>query len=102
MLKVIFMYGYGNSGNLVGIIIGVIIGLIIVFIICRELICWYYKINRIVALMEEQNNLLKQQMGLTSNSTIDDWVCIKCGNTNRKTALFCNSCGEKNNPSKLN
>jgi len=27
-----------------------------------------------------------------------DWVCKKCNNTNRKTALFCNSCGEKNNP----
>jgi hypothetical protein len=28
------------------------------------------------------------------NSSID-WVCKKCGKTNRNTALFCNGCGEK-------
>jgi len=33
----------------------------------------------------EQNNI----------STVDDWVCKKCNQTNRRTALFCNSCGEK-------
>jgi TctA family transporter len=51
------MYGYENVW---GIIIGVIIGIIVLFLICRELICWYWKINRIVALMEEQNALLKE------------------------------------------
>ena len=87
---------YGNSGNIWGIIIGIIIGLIVLFLICRELICWYYKINKIVELMEEQNSLLKQQMGLSfNNSSVDEWVCKKCNSTNRKTALFCNSCGEK-------
>jgi hypothetical protein len=25
----------------------------------------------------------------------DTWVCKKCGFNNRKTALFCNDCGEK-------
>ena len=94
------MYGYGNSGSSVGIIIGIVFGVIVVFLICRELICWYYKINEIVALMKEQNNLLKQQMGLTSNSTantssVDDWVCKKCFNANKKDALFCINCGEK-------
>ena len=51
----------------------------------------------IVALMKEQNNLLRQQLGLSPNSVVsaDNWVCKKCGNTNRRTALFCNSCGEK-------
>ena len=50
--------------NREGIIIGVIIGSLIIFLVCRELICWYYKINRIVGLMEEQNVLLKQQISL--------------------------------------
>jgi hypothetical protein len=54
---------YGSSGDGWGIIIGIIIGLIILFFICRELMCWYYKINRIVILLEEQNNLLRQQLG---------------------------------------
>ena len=30
-----------------------------------------------------------------NNSVSDEWICAKCKNTNRKTALFCNSCGEK-------
>ena len=54
----------GGSGNLVWIIIGVIIGAIVLFLVCRELICWYYKINKIVALMEEQNALLKKHLGI--------------------------------------
>jgi len=33
----------------------------------------------------EQNNI----------STVDDWVCKKCNQPNRSSALFCNSCGEK-------
>ena len=47
----------------------VILGIIVaigVFFLCRELMCWYYKINILVALMEEQNNLLKQQLGLNT------------------------------------
>ena len=52
------MYGYGSSGNVWGMIFGVLIGIIIVFLICRELVCWYWKINKIIVLMEEQNKLL--------------------------------------------
>ena len=93
-------YGSNSGGGLVGIIITVIIVLVGIFFACRELMCWYYKINKIISLMEEQNSLLKHQMGLSSTSAVnipaaDDWTCPKCGNKNRKTALFCNSCGEK-------
>jgi hypothetical protein len=63
------MYGFGNSGNILGIIIGVLIGIIIVFLICRELVCWYWKINRLVALMEEQNDLLKNMKNNISDSS---------------------------------
>jgi len=35
---------------------------LIVFLLCRELICWYYKINRIVKLMEEQNVLMNKML----------------------------------------
>ena len=48
----------GDSGSVAGIIIGAIAGAIILFLVCRELICWYYKINRLVVLMEQQNSLL--------------------------------------------
>lgn len=33
--------------------------LFLIFLICRELNCWYWKINRRIELLEEQNNSLK-------------------------------------------
>ena len=51
-----------------GVIIISIIVAIVVFLIAREFMCWYYKINRLVALMEEQNDLLKRQLGISFNA----------------------------------
>jgi len=42
------------------IIILSIFGSIIVLIICREIVCWYYKINILVELMTQQNKLLSE------------------------------------------
>lgn len=42
-----------------GIVIGLVI-LIVVFLLCREIVCWYWKINIAVKLMEEQNQLLRK------------------------------------------
>jgi hypothetical protein len=71
------MYGYGNPGNIWGILTFVIIGGAIVsfliFLICRELICWYYKINKMVALMEEQNQLLRK---ILNKGTSHDYVVV--------------------------
>ncbi|MDR0497954.1 MAG: hypothetical protein LBH42_10090 [Treponema sp.] len=60
------MYDYGNSGNSWGIIIGILIAVLVVFLITREFWCWYWKVNKLVALLEEQNNLLKKQFGISS------------------------------------
>jgi len=46
----------------IGPIIISLIVLIVVFLICRELICWYFKINKRVELMEEQNELMKKML----------------------------------------
>jgi hypothetical protein len=59
-----------RSGDVLGIVIGIIIGAIIVFLICRELMCWYYKINRIVSLLEDQYRLLKMQMTFVPTHTV--------------------------------
>jgi len=80
------------------ILLGVLLGIFIVFLICRELMCWYFKINRMVALMEEQNELLRRLAGTCNESRVQEargWVCKKCGKENKQSALFCNSCGEK-------
>ena len=61
--------GLGNiPGNIWGIIFGIIIGAFILFLICRELFCWYLKTNRIVVLIEEQNSLLKGLLGQKSTN----------------------------------
>ncbi len=38
----------------------VLIVLFIIFLICRELFCWYYKINKAVALLTDINENLKE------------------------------------------
>ena len=80
--------------ELIGLIIGILAGVIIVFLICREIVCWYWKINTIVDLLGEQNSLLKSLLE-KANVSPDDWICNKCGKNNRKTSLFCTGCGEK-------
>jgi len=37
----------GEANPLIFLIVGIII-----FLLCRELMCWYWKINRIVLLLE--------------------------------------------------
>lgn len=41
--------------------IGVLLVLLIVFLIGRELICWYWKVNERTALLTEIRDLLKAQ-----------------------------------------
>lgn len=49
-----------DSGDGFGTILMILLICIIVFIICRELICWYYKINKMVSNQEEIIRLLKK------------------------------------------
>ena len=41
------------------VILSVVV-VVIAFFLCRELFCWYFKINNIVSLLETQNNLLER------------------------------------------
>ena len=34
-------------------------GLVVIFLICREIVLWYWKVNRIVALLEEISDQLE-------------------------------------------
>jgi hypothetical protein len=73
------MNDYGNSNDIWSIIIVVIIVVFIVFLICRKLVCWYWKINKLVALMEEQNLLLKNiESRLSSSSLVGNKIQKKC------------------------
>ena len=46
-----------HTDALVTSLIGLVVVLLI-FLICREVICWYWKINKVVELLEKQNKLL--------------------------------------------
>jgi len=39
---------------------GIIIGVIILLIVLREVWCWYFKINELIKLTKEQNELLQK------------------------------------------
>jgi hypothetical protein len=49
-------------------LIGIIVVVLLLFLIARELNCWYWKINKRVTLMEQQNKYLRaliKKMGVT-------------------------------------
>lgn len=46
-----------------GSVLMVLLICVIIFIVCRELPCWYYKINKMVSNQEEMIRLLKKMAG---------------------------------------
>jgi hypothetical protein len=46
----------------VGITITYILIVLIVFLICRELVCWYWKLNKIVTLLESIESKLTKNI----------------------------------------
>jgi len=59
--------GFGN-GVLMGVLILVL--LFVIFLICREIICWYWKINKAISLLEiiaENTSLPVEGSSLNTN-----------------------------------
>ncbi|MFZ4740071.1 MAG: hypothetical protein ACOYLE_02785 [Bacteroidales bacterium] len=53
-----------------------IIVLIVIFFLMREVNCWYWKINKRIALMEEQNELLKVLVNINKINTPNETSII--------------------------
>lgn len=49
-----------SSSDGFGSVLMVLLICVIIFIVCRELLCWYYKINKMVSNQEEIIRLLKK------------------------------------------
>ena len=51
-----------------------IVVIILLFLLCREIICWYYKINERITLQTETNELLKKILEKKGNIFGDDFL----------------------------
>ena len=51
-----------------------IVVVILLFLLCREIICWYYKINERITLQTETNELLKKILEKKGNIFGDDFL----------------------------
>ena len=74
---------------------------LIVFLILRELMCWYWKINKIVSLLEGiQASLCSQNRSPGDSSwslpelTPDKEICPFCKEPSLKAESVCNVCGK--------
>jgi len=82
------------------ITIAVVIG---VLLLIRELVTWYYKINKIVTLLEKNNDLLQaisrkiKPDAKYDNIDSDPWKCPKCEAKNSNETYECTSCGYRLN-----
>ncbi len=55
-------------GNSLGALVLFLVIAIVIFLVCRELVCWYWKINQSVALLTEIRDLLKSQASTAQTS----------------------------------
>ena len=88
-----------NTGSeVLGIVIAILVGFVVLFFILRELNCWYWKINEIVAIMKEMSGKLDglstapgaAQAGIVLREQIS---CRHCGKKTDMAGKFCGSCG---------
>lgn len=61
-----------SSNDGFGYVLMILLIFFIVFIICRELICWYYKINKMVKNQDEVIRLLKKIANESDGSSNDN------------------------------
>lgn len=67
-------YAYARSGVdelFLSLVVPLII-ILVVFIICREIVCWYWKINEALSVLKEIRDLLRKTSSSSSNTIIND------------------------------
>lgn len=60
-----------SSGGDYGYLLFVLLICVLIFIVCRELLCWYWKINKMVSNQEEIIRLLRK-IADESNAPVND------------------------------
>ena len=64
-------------------------GLVLLFLVFRNVLLWYYKIDKIVDLLED----IKYALTSSKPKTIPTWECPKCKTVNSNYVYACAECG---------
>lgn len=97
---------HGNLENMLGNYAAYLIVIfavsVIIFLICREIACWYFKINQRISQQSMIIDLLKEiKTSLNhSNKQVRSQVpqaksCTECGAAIKEGSGFCEQCGVK-------
>ena len=94
-----------NDALIASVVFGSILILIFLFVIARELFCWYWKINERLAVLREIRDLLRERSptaGSLTSSAASAPVspgtrCPGCGRQYDEdlSGQFCEACGHK-------
>lgn len=88
-------------GSITGGVIGGLIVAIVIFLVCRELNCWYWKINAHLELMENANSKLAAILdrlpspGEGNPRKAENISCPQCKQSTAANGAFCENCGYK-------
>lgn len=74
-----------DYSGFIGILVGFLVVLIIIFLVCREFIMWYYKINERLAEQKKTNELLRQLIYLESQGNRLNAYGVVTGNNTGET-----------------
>lgn len=96
------------SAQVLGVLLIFLLIVFVMFLIGREFICWYYKINERLSVLEKiQTNLDVLMKRFPANSSagsiptvspnsLVDRECRSCGKSITPDLRYCESCGARN------
>jgi hypothetical protein len=92
------------NSPIVGVIGGAVVA-VVLFLLARELLCWYWKINEIVSLLKQNNALLSGQLRLETADDADAKrklaastlasPAVSTGSATRSGLVVCPNCGKQ-------
>jgi len=85
-----------NSNTIVTMLV-----ILVIFLVCRELMCWYWKQNEQVRLLKDIKLLLERQINNSSmdvaperqKKILSTKSCKSCGHKNLPSNTHCLKCG---------
>lgn len=98
MLLGVPSYAYASGeGEVITTVLIVTVVIGVIFLICREMVCWYWKINQRVALLTEIRDLMasNQSSGIDKKySRSEKNYCPKCNKILKNSVTgICTDCG---------